>query len=69
MNFANQLAAIAAPIITGYIAQETHSFFWAFTAAGAVLVVGICGYIFLLGPIVAIPDPGLFADVSCAEAS
>lgn len=69
MNFANQLAAIAAPIITGYIAQATHSFFWAFTAAAAVLVIGICGYIFLLGPIFAIPDPGPLADVPCAEAS
>jgi len=69
MNFANQLAAIAAPIITGYIAQATHSFFWAFTAAAAVLVIGICGYIFLLGPIFAIPDPGPLADVPCAQAS
>ena len=69
MNFANQLAAIAAPIITGYIAQATHSFFWAFTAAAAVLVIGICGYIFLLGPIAAIPDPGPLAGVACAQAS
>jgi ACS family D-galactonate transporter-like MFS transporter len=69
LNFANQLAAIAAPIITGYIAEATHSFFWAFTAAGAVLVIGICGYIFLLGPIVAIPDPLFLRSVGCGEAS
>lgn len=69
LNFANQLAAIAAPIITGYIAQATHSFFWAFTAAGAVLVIGICGYIFLLGPIVAIPDPAFLRGVGCGEVS
>jgi MFS transporter, ACS family, D-galactonate transporter len=57
MNFCTQLSAIAAPIVTGYIAQATHSFLWAFAAAGAFLVVGICGYIFLLGAITPIPEP------------
>jgi MFS family permease len=57
LNFGNQLSAIAAPIATGYIAQATHSFFWAFGAGAAFLVVGIAGYGFLLGRIETIPEP------------
>jgi MFS transporter, ACS family, D-galactonate transporter len=57
LNFGNQLSAIAAPIVTGYVAQTTHSFFWAFGVAAAFLVVGISGYAFLLGRIEPIPEP------------
>ncbi len=58
INFCSQiLAAIAAPIFTGYIVQSTHSFSGAFIAATAFLVIGIAGYIFLLGRIEAIPEP------------
>ncbi|MFY9802062.1 MAG: MFS transporter [Candidatus Acidiferrales bacterium] len=57
LNFGNQLSAITAPIATGYIAQATHSFFWAFAAAAAFLVLGIAGYTFLLGRIETIPEP------------
>ena len=57
LNFGNQLSAIAAPIVTGYFAQTTHSFFWAFGVAAAFLVVGISGYAFLLGRIEPIPEP------------
>lgn len=57
LNFGNQLAAIGAPIATGYIAQATHTFFWAFAAAAGFLVVGVAGYIFLLGRIETIPEP------------
>jgi sugar phosphate permease len=57
LNFGNQLSAIAAPIATGYIAQTTHSFFWAFAAAAIFLAVGIAGYVFLLGRIEAIAEP------------
>ena len=57
MNFCNQLSAITAPIVTGYIAQTTHSFYWAFAAAAAFLVLGIAGYIFLLGSMEPIPEP------------
>jgi ACS family D-galactonate transporter-like MFS transporter len=56
LNFGSQLSAIAAPIATGYIAQATHSFFWAFGAAAAFLLVGIAGYGFLLGRIETIPE-------------
>jgi ACS family D-galactonate transporter-like MFS transporter len=57
MNFGSQISAISAPIATGYIVQHNHSFFWAFGAAAIFLVVGICGYVFLLGPIEVIPEP------------
>jgi ACS family D-galactonate transporter-like MFS transporter len=57
MNFCTQLSAIAAPIVTGYIVAGTHSFFWAFTAAAAFLLVGIAGYLFLLGNMAPIPEP------------
>jgi MFS family permease len=57
LNFGSQLSAITAPIATGYIAQATHSFFWAFGAAAGFLVAGIAGYIFLLGRIEAIAEP------------
>jgi len=57
LNFCNQLAGIAAPILTGYIVQSTHSFSGAFIGATAFLLLGIAGYIFLLGRIEPIPDP------------
>jgi ACS family D-galactonate transporter-like MFS transporter len=57
LNFGNQLAGIAAPIATGYIVQATHSFFWAFAAAGIFLLIGIAGYIFLLGAMHPVPEP------------
>jgi len=57
LNFGNQLSAIAAPIVTGYVAQTTHSFFWAFGVATVFLAVGIGGYAFLLGRIEPIPGP------------
>ena len=57
LNFGNQLTAIAAPIVTGYIASITHSFSWAFAAATIFLLIGIAGYVFLLGRIEPIPDP------------
>jgi len=57
LNFGNQLSAIAAPIITGHIVQATHSFSGAFVAAAAFLVLGIAGYIFLLGNMRPVPEP------------
>jgi len=57
LNFCNQLAGIAAPIVTGYVVQATHSFSWAFVAATVFLFVGIAGYVFLLGRIEPIPEP------------
>jgi MFS transporter, ACS family, D-galactonate transporter len=57
LNFCNQLAGIAAPIVTGYVVQATHSFSWAFVAATIFLFVGIAGYVFLLGRMEPIPEP------------
>jgi MFS transporter, ACS family, D-galactonate transporter len=57
LNFCSQLSGIAAPIVTGYVVQATHSFFWAFAVAGIFLLIGIAGYIFLLGNMQPVPDP------------
>lgn len=51
INFAAQISAIAAPILTGYTVQHTGGFVWAFGIATAYLVVGVLAYIFLLGRI------------------
>ena len=51
LNFSNQLSGIAAPIITGYLVAARHSFVWAFGVSAIYLVIGIAGYIFLLGRI------------------
>jgi len=57
MNFLNNVAGIAAPIITGYVIGGTNSFSTAFLIAAVVLVIGILSYVFLLGKIEPIPEP------------
>jgi len=57
VNLCGQIAAICAPIVTGYIVSASHSFAAAFVTATLILLMGIAGYIFLLGRIVAIPEP------------
>jgi sugar phosphate permease len=57
LNFCNQLPAIAAPIGAGYIVAATHSYSGAFISAAAFLLVGIAGYILLLGRIEPIAEP------------
>jgi ACS family D-galactonate transporter-like MFS transporter len=57
INFCNQVSAIAAPILTGYIVAVTHSFSGAFVAAAVFLLVGIAGYILLLGNMHPVPEP------------
>ncbi len=49
VNLANQAAAISAPVVTGYLLRATHGFGAAFEVAGALLLVGIASYVFLLG--------------------
>jgi MFS transporter, ACS family, D-galactonate transporter len=56
MNFATQLAAISAPIVTGYFARA-HNFGAGFAVAAVVLAVGIAGYALLLGKLRVIPEP------------
>lgn len=57
VNLCGQIAAISAPIVTGYIVSLTHSFAAAFVTATVILLLGIVGYIFLLGRIEPIPEP------------
>ena len=57
MNFAVNAMGIAAPIATGLIVKFTHSFAGAFVAAGAILVVGVMAFVFLLGRIETMPPP------------
>lgn len=58
LNFGNQLSAIVAPIFTGYVVSATHSFAWAFVAATVFLLIGVAGYVLLLGRIEPIPEAG-----------
>ena len=57
VNLCGQIAAICAPIVTGYIVSASHSFAAAFVTATLILLMGIAGYIFLLGRIEPIPEP------------
>ena len=54
LNFGNQVAGILAPVVTGYLAG---SFSNAFGVAAVLLLLGIAGYIFLLGKIEPVPEP------------
>jgi MFS family permease len=56
MNFASQLAALSAPIATGYLIGSSNDYARAFEVAAGVLVVGIAAYTFLLGTIEAVPE-------------
>jgi len=56
-NLCGQLAGISAPIVTGYMVSASRSFALAFSTATAILIVGIVGYVFLLGRIELIPEP------------
>lgn len=57
LNFGNQLAGIVAPVITGYLVGPGDSFSSAFAVAGAILLLGVAAYIFLLGKIEQLPEP------------
>jgi len=56
MNFLTQLAAIGAPIVTGYFAKA-HNFRGAFLVAALLLAIGIAAYLFLLGKMHVIAEP------------
>lgn len=51
INFSNQLSGIAAPIVTGYLVSAHQSFALAFGVSAIYLLIGIAGYILLLGKI------------------
>ena len=56
MNFVTQIAAISAPVITGYFARA-HNFGGSFALAAVVLAIGIAGYVLGLGKLRVIPEP------------
>jgi len=56
MNFATQIAAISAPVITGYFARA-HNFGGSFALAAVVLAVGMAAYALGLGRMRVIPEP------------
>ena len=47
-NFGGNLGGILAPALTGYIAHATHSFALALEITGAILLVGMAAYAFLI---------------------
>ncbi len=47
-NFGGNIGGIIAPALTGFIADKAHSFAPALTVCGAILVVGIFSYMFLI---------------------
>lgn len=58
MNFANNMMGAVAPIATGLIVGSTQSFTNAFLVAGVVLLLGMASFVFLLGRIEPLPEPG-----------
>lgn len=54
MNFSNQISAIAAPILTGWTVELTHSYVLAFAIPTAYILIGIVAYVTMLGRIEAI---------------
>ncbi len=57
MNLFGNAAGIAAPIVAGVIEDATHSFTLNFLVAGAILVLGVLSFVFLLGRIEPIEQP------------
>jgi MFS family permease len=56
LNTCNQMSALAAGMVTGFIVAH-HSFAPAMGVAAVYLAIGIAGYIFLLGRIEQLPEP------------
>ena len=48
MNFSNQISAIAAPIVTGWVLERTGSYLWAFVIPTVYILVGITAYVTML---------------------
>lgn len=56
MNFVNSLTGVVVTILTGFIAQATHSFAGPFVLAACVLALGILFYTVALGRIEQLPE-------------
>jgi ACS family D-galactonate transporter-like MFS transporter len=63
MNTCNQMSAIVAATLTGYILRR-HTFEYAFAVASIYLTIGVAGYIFLLGRVDQLPEPEASRTVS-----
>jgi len=50
-NTVGNLSGIVAPIATGYLVHGTGSFFWAFVSPAILALLGVCCYLFLVGPV------------------
>jgi MFS transporter, ACS family, D-galactonate transporter len=50
-NVCTNLAGIITPVVIGYIVSSTGSFVWALGFIGAMALVGVCSYVFLLGDV------------------
>ena len=50
-NFCGNLAGIAAPAITGFVAERTGNFVWAFLLTGLVSIIGAVCWFFVVGRI------------------
>ena len=57
MNFVGNLTSFAAPVVTGYVVESTHSFSIALLTAGVVIAIGIVSYTVVLGRIEPVPEP------------
>jgi ACS family D-galactonate transporter-like MFS transporter len=47
-NTLGSLAAVAAPVATGFIVEKTGSFYWAFVTPAFLAVAGTCAYLFVV---------------------
>jgi len=47
-NGTGNLAGIVAPSVTGFIVQQTHSFFFAFVGVCAMLLISALSYLFIV---------------------
>lgn len=56
MNFVNSMVGTISTILTGFIAQATHSFSGPFLLAAAVMVLGLVFYTVVLGRIEQLPE-------------
>lgn len=50
-NTVGSVSGIIAPIATGFVVQETGSFFWAFVSPAILALVGVYCYLFLVGDV------------------
>jgi MFS family permease len=47
-NGIGNLAGVAAPSVTGFIVQETHSFYYAFVVVSLMLLLSACSFLFIV---------------------